>query len=99
MCEALAQQHGVFGEHQAHGRSALMVVPPPGGLVTVNRPPSAATRSARPVKPDPPRAGAPPIPSSRTSTTRRVPSLHAVTSAFEAPAWRAALASASLMTK
>src|SRR5215212_6716737 len=68
---ALAQEDGVFGDHDAHGISARMVVPLPGGLCTSRRPSSALRRSARPRSPLPPPGWAPPRPSSRTSTTSR----------------------------
>ncbi|MGH3303387.1 MAG: hypothetical protein ACRDOK_17230 [Streptosporangiaceae bacterium] len=92
---ALAQQRGVFGEAQPHGSPAQMVVPPPGGLVTLNWPPSAAARSARPARPVPPSAEAQPIPSSAISTDSRPPPQRAVTRAVLARAWRAMLASVS----
>ena len=44
--------------------------PSPGGLVDVSVPSAAPTRSARPLSPEPGLACAPPMPSSRTSTTR-----------------------------
>ena len=58
---------------QPIGISAWTVVPPDGGLVTVSSPSSAATRSARPDSPVPPRLSAPPTPSSATSTVRHPP--------------------------
>src|SRR5262249_19841766 len=48
------------------GSSTEIVVPPPGGLTTLNRPASAFTRSLRPVKPEPTPSSAPPTPSSVT---------------------------------
>ena len=71
--EAGAQQDGVFGDHDAHGSSTITVVGPPVGLTTCIRPPRAATRSARPCRPLPRAASAPPTPSSATSTTSRSP--------------------------
>jgi hypothetical protein len=69
--KALAQDHRVIRDGYPHGISARSVVPRPGGLDTVTRPPSASTRSARPRSPEPTPAAAPPIPSSATSSTSR----------------------------
>ena len=52
--EAGAQQHGVLGDHDPHGSSTEIVVGPPCGLITYIVPPSPATRSRRPLRPDPP---------------------------------------------
>ena len=65
--EAFAQDHGVVGQGYAHGISARSVVPRPGGLEIVSRPPSASTRSASPRSPEPPVGVAPPMPSSAIS--------------------------------
>ena len=56
--EALAQQHGVLGDHDAHGSSTAIRVPAPGGLSIASVPPWAATRSAMPGRPIPPPSGA-----------------------------------------
>src|SRR5205823_4628408 len=63
--EALAQEGLVFGDQDAHGNSASSVVPVL--LLWMRRvPPWAATRSERPVKPEPRSVVAPPTPSSAT---------------------------------
>ena len=51
--DPLAHEQVVVGDHDAHGSSAVTVVPSPGGLVTRRRPSSASTRSARPRSPLP----------------------------------------------
>ena len=67
--QPLPEQHRIVCDHDTHGSSATIVVPARCGLFTVNRPPTAATRSASPRSPDPV-AVAPPRPSSRTSRRR-----------------------------
>ena len=66
--EALAEQRGVVGDHDAHGISAVDARAAAGRAVDPRRPSSAATRSARPRSPQP-AGSAPPTPSSATSTT------------------------------
>ena len=51
------------------GSTARTSVPSPGGLVTLSEPSQAPTRSVKPLSPEPAPTLAPPIPSSRTSTT------------------------------
>jgi hypothetical protein len=70
-------------------------VPPPGGLVISIRPPTAATRSLRPMSPEPRDGSAPPAPSSATSSRRVPPATPASTRTTEARACLAAFASAS----
>ena len=53
----------------ATGSTARTSVPSPGGLVTLSEPSHAPTRSVSPLSPEPAPTLAPPIPSSRTSTT------------------------------
>src|SRR5262249_55407187 len=48
----------------ATGSSTETRVPSCGGLTSAKRPPSASTRSTRPVRPDPVLGSAPPMPSS-----------------------------------
>ena len=49
--DALAQQHRVLGDHDAHGSSATIIVGPPSGLAMRSRPSTAVTRSRRPRQP------------------------------------------------
>ena len=80
------------------GSVATMRVPPPGGLSTRSRPPSAVTRSLIPLSPLP-LGRAPPTPSSRTSTRRTSCSTRAGPSALLARECLATLLSASAMAK
>src|SRR3954452_5567529 len=67
--QALPQEDAVLCNRYAHGSSAFTRVPPPAGVQTRNRPPSASTRSASPRRPVPRSVSAPPTPSSTISTT------------------------------
>ena len=96
--EALAQQHGVLGDHGSHGNSTRRVVPPPGGLDRCRSPSTARTRSRRPLMPMPV-PSAPPLPLSSTSTTSRSPRYSTVSQARVAWACLATLVSASATTK
>ena len=60
------EQRRVLADHDPHGSTASITVPPPDGLRMVSEPPRAATRSLRPARPDPGRTAAPPHPSSST---------------------------------
>ena len=51
--QRLAEEHGIVGEDHAHGITARIVVPPPGGLSTLSRPRIAATLSSSPCSPEP----------------------------------------------
>src|SRR5215213_10827873 len=97
--QALAQQDGVLGDHDPHGSSARITVGPPGGLVTVSWPSTAATRSARPRRPLPRAGSAPPAPSSMTSTMSRSRWRLMRTEISAARACLAALVRASATTK
>src|SRR3954464_5913261 len=77
------------------GSSAVRLVPPPSGLVSPSRPPSASTRSLSPTRPVPPPTTAPPVPSSVTVTRSRLPATSARMLTAEARACLAALVSAS----
>ena len=51
--EALAEEHRVLGDHDAHGSSTAISVPCPAGERRASEPPEAATRSAMPASPRP----------------------------------------------
>src|SRR5438128_2088994 len=67
--EAPAKQHLILGDHDPHGSSAVTVVPAPSSLSMRSVPPRAATRSERPLRPEPGIGAAPPTPSPATETT------------------------------
>src|SRR3954454_6812370 len=94
-----SQQPAVVGDHDAHGSSAVMTVPWPGGLVTRSRPLRAATRSASPCRPEPRSALAPPTPSSAISIATPAAVRDRRTEAADASAYLPTLASASQATK
>src|SRR5437763_766162 len=50
--QPLTEEDGVLGYDGAHGISAWTTVPAPGALCTPNVPSTAATRSARPRRPE-----------------------------------------------
>ena len=62
--EALAQEHGVLGDHDAHGSCTAIRVPAPGGLSIGERPALRGDAVAHARQPVPPRGPAPPTPSS-----------------------------------
>src|SRR5919201_3588178 len=67
--QSFAKQHLILGDHDPHGNSAVSVVPSPWSLSMRSIPPRAATRSERPLRPEPGMGAAPPTPSSATETT------------------------------
>src|SRR5690348_4511662 len=69
--QSLPQQHLVLGDHDAHGNSAVRIVPPSGAVSTRRLPPWAATRSCSPRRPPPTFSTTPPTPSSATLMTSR----------------------------
>src|SRR4249919_904010 len=97
--EAVADQQVVVGNYDAHGITAVTVVPRPAGLTTARRPSSASTRSARPRSPEPLASSAPPIPSSVTSTNAAAPSRDTRTSTADARAYLAIFVIDSATTK
>src|SRR4051812_10370381 len=97
--QPVAKQRLVLCDHYSHGSSAVTTVPPPTALPTRRRPPSAATRSPSPTRPEPPSADAPPVPSSLIEITRSPLRRAALTVTAEARACFTAFVSASLATK
>src|SRR5699024_3808182 len=64
--KALAQQHGIFTDQNAHGTLTSTVVGPPCGLAMLISPPAARTRFEMPSRPPPGCTVAPPMPLSST---------------------------------
>jgi hypothetical protein len=67
------QTRPVLRGQAASGRSASRRVPAPAGLWMAIVPPSASTRSFRPIRPEPSAGSAPPSPSSRTRRCKTLP--------------------------
>src|ERR1017187_7971641 len=67
--QTFTEEHRIVGNHDAHGNSAVMVVPHPAGLARKRRPWWASTRSTSPRMPVPASMSAPPMPSSDIRTT------------------------------
>src|SRR4051794_17310758 len=87
--------------HQDYGLSGSCTrseVPSPRGLVIAIDPPTASTRSASPVKPDPSAGSAPPTPSSSILSSSAPPVTLARTSTSDAEACFATFVSASETT-
>jgi hypothetical protein len=72
----------VGGRPNAHGRSTVIRVGPPGGLAISNVPSTDAARLASPVRPVPRTGSAPPAPSSLTMMCSRSPARCTTTSAW-----------------
>ena len=83
---------------QGVGAASVMVVPPPTGLEIVRVPPTAATRSCSPIRPEPHSASAPPLPSSLMVRSRRPSCETAAIVTTDASAYFAVLVSASATT-
>ena len=97
--QPLPQQDLVLGDNYLQGSSATRRVPLPGALLMSRRPPSAATLSTRPARPEPATGAAPPRPSSEISTVRLPLERAALINTLEAPACLTEFVSASLATK
>src|SRR5262249_44266948 len=54
------KEHRVVGDNYSHGSSTEITAPLPGGLVIARVPPTAATLSCSPTRPEPPAGLAPP---------------------------------------
>src|SRR5699024_6498798 len=102
--EPLPEDRAVVSERDADhrsapGRATRTAVPPPAPSPPVSLPPSCAIRAAIPERPTPAAASPSPRPSSRTSARSRSPVIRRVTVAPLPPECRAALRTASLMTR
>jgi hypothetical protein len=89
------EQDLVFGDHDAHGSSAVRVVPVPGRLSMRRAPPRAATRSDRPLSPEPGTGSRAADPVVETVTTSRPSSRRALSEMLVACACLTALVSPS----
>src|SRR5262249_52329088 len=65
--QPVPQQEEVLGDNGAHGTSMMIMVGPPGGLLTASMPSKVPSRRSTPCSPVPWAGSAPPAPSSVTS--------------------------------